>query len=99
MARGRTALLPVEAFGVDGFADGKAVWFWHPLLVLNSRRSVGPTGLRQTFNPRMPVTRRIRRRGCRGACHRAELRADPVAHPGFEVLRVIAFNRAATARR
>jgi hypothetical protein len=26
-------------------ADGKAVWFWHPLLVLNSRRQVGPTGL------------------------------------------------------
>jgi len=26
-------------------ADGKAVWSWHPLLVLNSRRRVGPTGL------------------------------------------------------
>ena len=26
-------------------ADGEAVWFWHPLLVLNSRRLVGPTGL------------------------------------------------------
>ena len=26
-------------------ADGKAVWFWHPLLVLSSRRRVGPTGL------------------------------------------------------
>jgi hypothetical protein len=25
-------------------ADGEAVWFWHPLLVLNSRRLVGPTG-------------------------------------------------------
>src|ERR1700716_3110022 len=30
-------------------ADGKAVWSWHPLLVLNSRRRVGPTGLRQTL--------------------------------------------------
>ena len=29
----------------DVLADGKAVWFWHPLLVLNSRRLVGPTGL------------------------------------------------------
>src|SRR6266436_6447995 len=27
------------------------------------------------LNPRMTVTRRIRRRGCRGACHRAALRA------------------------
>jgi hypothetical protein len=44
-------------------ADGKAVWSWHPLLVLNPRRRVGPTGLRQTLNPRMTVTRRIRRRG------------------------------------
>ena len=26
-------------------ADGKAVWFWHPLLVLNPWRLVGPTGL------------------------------------------------------
>src|SRR5439155_25685513 len=25
-------------------ADGKAVWFWHPLLVLNPWRQVGPTG-------------------------------------------------------
>jgi hypothetical protein len=39
MARGRTAL----------FADGKAVWSWHPLLVLNSRRLVGPTGRRQNL--------------------------------------------------
>jgi hypothetical protein len=33
------------------------------LLVLNSWRRVSPTGLRQTLNPRMTVTRRIRRRG------------------------------------
>src|SRR5437016_1435052 len=26
-------------------ADGKAVWSWHPLLVLNPWRQVGPTGL------------------------------------------------------
>src|SRR6202140_4333816 len=38
---------------IGALADGKAVWFWHPLLVLNSRRRVSPTGLRQTFNPRM----------------------------------------------
>src|SRR5258708_4800882 len=31
------------------FAYGKAVWFWHPLLVLNSRRRVGPTGLGQAI--------------------------------------------------
>src|SRR5260370_40279374 len=30
-------------------ADGKAVWSWHPLLVLNLRRRVGSTGLRQTL--------------------------------------------------
>src|ERR1700693_371139 len=53
MARGRTMLS----------ADGKAVWSWHPLLVLNLRRRVGPTGLRQTFNPLMTVTRRIRSPG------------------------------------
>src|SRR4030088_648880 len=44
-------------------ADGKAVWSWHPLLVLNSRRRVGPTGRGQAVNARMTVTRRIRRRG------------------------------------
>src|SRR6266481_3551798 len=53
MARRRTMLS----------ADGKAVWSWHPLLVLNLRRRVGPTGLRQTFNPLMTVTRRIRSPG------------------------------------
>ncbi len=30
---------------IGALADGKAVWSWHPLLVLNSRRRVGPTGL------------------------------------------------------
>jgi hypothetical protein len=29
---------------IGAFAYGKTVWFWHPLLVLNSRRLVGPTG-------------------------------------------------------
>ena len=29
---------------IGALADGEAVWFWHPLLVLNSRRLVGPTG-------------------------------------------------------
>ena len=27
-------------------AYGKTVWSWHPLLMLSSRRRVGPTGLR-----------------------------------------------------
>ena len=44
-------------------ADGKAVWSWHPLLVLNLRRQVGPTGLRHVVNPPMTVTRRIRSPG------------------------------------
>jgi hypothetical protein len=30
-------------------AYGKTVWFWHPLLMLNWRRRVGPTGLRQSI--------------------------------------------------
>ena len=75
MARGRTALFPpslkLRRTGLNArrslwrrrVADGKAVWSWHPLLVLNLRRRVGPTGLRQTFNPLMTVTRRIRSPG------------------------------------
>src|SRR6266851_2951406 len=68
MARRRTMLS----------ADGKAVWFWHPLLVLNLRRRVGPTGLGQTFNPQMTVTRRIRRRGERGISRKTIARGMPV---------------------
>jgi len=34
---------------IGALADGKAVWSWHPLLVLNSRRCVGPTGRRQSL--------------------------------------------------
>src|SRR5260370_25114784 len=45
------------------FADGKAVWSWHPLLVLNLRRLVGPDRVRQNLNPPMTVTRRIRSPG------------------------------------
>jgi hypothetical protein len=30
---------------IGALAYGEAVWFWHPLLVLNSWRQVGPTGL------------------------------------------------------
>src|SRR6266478_700656 len=67
MARRRTAL----------FADGKAVWFWHPLLVLNLRRRVGPTGLGQTFNPQMTVARRIRRRGEHGISRKTIARGMP----------------------
>src|SRR6266478_3882794 len=67
MARRRTMLS----------ADGKAVWFWHPLLVLNLRRRVGPTGLGQTFNPQMTVARRIRRRGERGISRKTIARGMP----------------------
>ena len=34
----------------DVEADGKAVWSWHPLLMLSWRRCVGPTGLRQAIS-------------------------------------------------
>src|SRR6266404_531671 len=37
------------------FTDGEVVWSWHPLLVLNLRRRVGPTGRRQALNPLMTV--------------------------------------------
>jgi hypothetical protein len=48
---------------IGALADGEAVWFWHPLLVLNSRRLVGPTGRRQNLNPLVTVTTRIRSPG------------------------------------
>src|SRR6202171_5165368 len=67
MARRRTMLS----------ADGEGVWVWHPLLVLNLRRRVGPTGLGQTFNPQMKVTRRIRRRGERGISVKTIARGMP----------------------
>src|ERR1700682_4013365 len=44
-------------------AYGEVVWFWHPLLVSNRRRRVGPTGRGYAVNSPMTVTRRIRRRG------------------------------------
>jgi hypothetical protein len=62
----------------DALADCEAVWFWHPLLVLNLRRRVGPTGIGQTFNPQMTVTRRIRRRGERGISVKTIARGMPV---------------------
>jgi hypothetical protein len=62
---------------IGALADGKAVWFWHPLLVLNSRRQVGPTGRRQSLNPRMTVTRRIRRRGEHGISRKTIARGMP----------------------
>jgi len=34
---------------IGALADGKAVWFWHPLLVSSSRRHVGPTGSGKTL--------------------------------------------------
>jgi len=62
---------------IGAFADGEAVWFWHPLLVLSSRRLVGPTGHRQNLNPRMTVARRIRRRGERGISRKTIARGMP----------------------
>src|SRR6266852_870005 len=62
----------------DALADCEAVWFWHPLLVLNLRRRVGPTGIGQTFNPQMTVTTRIRRRGERGISVKTIARGMPV---------------------
>jgi hypothetical protein len=47
----------------DVAADGKTVWSWHPLLVLNRRRFFEPDRVPKTFDPPMTVTRRIRRRG------------------------------------
>jgi hypothetical protein len=45
------------------FADGKAVWSWHPLLVSSQRRLVGPTGLLDQPYSLTTVTRRIRSPG------------------------------------
>jgi hypothetical protein len=43
----------------DAVADGKSVWFWHPLLMSNRRRfSLGPTGPCKTANSPMTVTKR-----------------------------------------
>ena len=48
---------------IGALADGKAVWFWHPLLVLSwRRRNQARPGL-MSLNPPATVTRRIRRRG------------------------------------
>jgi hypothetical protein len=44
-------------------AYGKAVWFWHPLLVSSWRRKVDPTGFRQSFNPPAMEARGIRLQG------------------------------------
>jgi hypothetical protein len=42
---------PVEAFGLRcGAADGEVVWFWHTLLVLNSRRLVAQPGIDKTLS-------------------------------------------------
>ena len=94
MARGRTALFPpslkLRRTGLNArrslwrrrVADGKAVWSWHPLLVLNLRRRVGPTGHRQTFNPLMTVTRRIRSPGRARNKPLKPLRAGMPGDPG-----------------
>jgi hypothetical protein len=67
-ARGRTALQRLRqtsaggTWPVEGLAkvaaDGEVVWSWHPLLMSSWRRCVGPTGLRQAFNPLPTVTKR-----------------------------------------
>jgi hypothetical protein len=43
---------------VEVAAYGEVVWSWHPLLMSSRRRRVGPTGLRQPFNPPTTVTKR-----------------------------------------
>ena len=48
---------------IGALADGKAVWFWHPLLVSSLWRFYEPNRVRQNLNPQTTVTRRIRRRG------------------------------------
>jgi hypothetical protein len=50
--------------GADAY--GKTVWSWHPLLVSSRRRFFEPNRVRNSFNPPMTVTRRIRRRGEHG---------------------------------
>jgi hypothetical protein len=46
----------------DAGADGKSVWFWHPLLVSTRRSFDHPDRDGQNPNPPMTVARRIRRR-------------------------------------
>jgi hypothetical protein len=65
----------------DAEAYGEGVWFWHPLLVSNRRRSIGPTGRGYSVNSPMMVTRRIRRRGERVISRKA------IAQGMSEVLR------------
>jgi hypothetical protein len=43
---------------VEVAAYGEVVWSWHPLLMSSRRRRVGPTGLKQPFNPSTTVTKR-----------------------------------------
>jgi hypothetical protein len=53
MIAGRVGERPVSDQGAltnGAEADGKTVWSWHPLLMLNLRRRVGPTGLRQVIS-------------------------------------------------
>jgi hypothetical protein len=47
-------------------AYGKAVWFWHPLLVSSRRRNVDPTGFWQSFNPPAMEAKGIRLQGEHG---------------------------------
>jgi hypothetical protein len=51
----------VRTTGAEAY--GKAVWFWHPLLVSSRRRNVDPTGFRQSFNPPATEAKGIRLRG------------------------------------
>src|SRR6266446_10603474 len=62
---------------IGALADGKAVWFWHPLLVLSwRRRNQARPGL-ISLNPPATVTRRIRRRGERGISRKTIARGMP----------------------
>jgi hypothetical protein len=50
MARRRTALDPSKPLAeMRWLAYGEDVWFWHPLLVLSSRRLVAQPGIDKTL--------------------------------------------------
>ena len=70
---------------IGALADGKAVWFWHPLLVLSwRRRNQARPGL-MSLNPPATVTRRIRRRGEHEISRKTIARGMP-GEPGVPVV-------------
>jgi hypothetical protein len=70
-------------------ADGKAVWSWHPLLVLSQRRYCEPDRARQDLNPLTTVTRRIRSPGRARNKPLKPLRGECRAIPGVTVVTML----------